>query len=219
MTGNISVKPTHLGLDLGIELCRINILQILRIAEEHNNFLRIDMEDSPHTDATLELYRNCLDRYPKVGTVLQAYLFRSAADLSGLMNGPLNFRLCKGIYSESPGIAIQDRTAINDNFVALARQALEGGAYLAIATHDLALIPRLEELIRELEVPVDRFEFQVLLGVPMKGKLEELRDRGYKVRVYVPFGESWYDYSVRRLKENPNLAGNVLKNLLRRKKA
>ncbi|MEE9465433.1 MAG: proline dehydrogenase family protein, partial [Candidatus Neomarinimicrobiota bacterium] len=124
--------------------------------------------------------------------------------------------LCKGIYREPPEVAIQDQAGISDNFVALARQAFTGGAYLAIATHDLPLVDRLVELVGELGVPPERFEFQVLHGVPMSGKLQDLLARNYKVRVYVPFGEAWYDYSMRRLKENPNIAGHVLGNLFKK---
>ncbi|MEE9465599.1 MAG: proline dehydrogenase family protein, partial [Candidatus Neomarinimicrobiota bacterium] len=158
---NISLKPTHLGLDLGRELCRTNLLKVLAAGRDTGNFLRIDMEDSPHTDETIGLYLDCREQYDQVGSVLQAYLHRSADDLARLMSPGFNFRLCKGIYREPPEVAIQDRAAISDNFVTLARQAFTGGAYLAIATHDLPLIDRLEALIRELGVPPERFEFQV----------------------------------------------------------
>ncbi len=216
LRANISLKPSHLGLDIDLETCERNLYQVLNAAADTGNFLRIDMENSAHTDDTLTLYRRCLEHYPQVGPVLQAYLYRSRDDLAGLMSSPLNFRLCKGIYRESPEIAIQDRAAINDNYLALLRQAFEGNAYVAIATHDLSLIAWAEELIGELNIPPSRFEFQVLYGVPMEGKLEALLAADYKVRIYVPFGETWYDYSLRRLKENPNLAGYVLRNLLRR---
>lgn len=215
LSANISLKLTHLGLDIDVKTCKWNLFKVLDAAAATDNFLRIDMEDSPHTDDTLSLYRRCQERYPRVGLVLQAYLFRSRDDLAGLMSSPLNFRLCKGIYREPPDIAIQDRTAINDNYLALLRQAFEGGAYVAIATHDQTLIGHAGELIHELNIPPARFEFQVLYGVPMEGRLEELLARGYKVRIYVPYGESWYDYSLRRLKENPRIAGYVLKNLFR----
>ncbi len=213
---NISLKPTHLGLDLGRELCRDNLLKVLSAGRETGNFLRIDMEDSSHTDDTLALYSDCRDFYDPVGPVLQAYLRRSSDDLARILSPRLNLRLCKGIYREQPEIALQQPSAINDNFLALTRQALEGGAYLALATHDRPLIARLEELIRDLRVPPDRFEFQVLYGVPMGGKLQELQSQGFKVRIYVPFGEAWYDYSKRRLEENPDIAGYVLSNLLRK---
>ncbi|MFC1481950.1 proline dehydrogenase family protein [Candidatus Neomarinimicrobiota bacterium] len=212
---NISVKPTHLGLDLGLDVCRENLFAILDAAKAQNNFLRIDMENSPYTDRTIELYRSCQGRYPSVGMVLQAYLYRSARDITELSSAPFNFRLCKGIYRESPEIAIQERQAINSNFLDLTRQALTDGTYVGLATHDQGLIDDLVKLVQEIGTPTACFEFQVLYGVPMGTKLEELLKLGYKVRVYVPFGEEWYDYSIRRLKENPDIAGNVLRNLFR----
>ncbi len=213
---NISLKPTHLGLDMGWEVCRTNLLKVLAAGRKTGNFLRIDMEDSPHTDKTIRLYHDCREQYDQVGPVLQAYLHRSAGDLARLMSPDLNFRLCKGIYREPPEAAIQDQAGISANFVALARQAFTGGAYLAIATHDRPLIDRLVALIKELDVPPERFEFQVLHGVPMGGQLQDLLGRDFMVRIYVPFGEAWYDYSMRRLKENPNIAGHVLGNLFRK---
>jgi proline dehydrogenase len=217
LRSNISLKPTHLGLDIDYSICEQNLNRILDVAAETGNFLRIDMEDSPHTDDTLKLYRNCLQRYPRVGPVLQAYMHRSSSDLNQLAQSPLNFRLCKGIYRELPDIAIQDRTAINDNFISLLQQAFEADAYVAIATHDQALIDRTLVLIETMNIPNSRFEYQVLYGVPMDGKLEELLAKGFTVRIYIPFGEAWYDYSLRRLKENPNLAGYVFHNLFRRR--
>ena len=215
VNANISVKPTHLGIDFGLEVCRENLFAILDAAKAQNNFLRIDMENSPYTDKTIELYHSCQARYPAVGLVIQAYLFRSARDITDLSAAPLNFRLCKGIYREAPDIAIQKRQAINTNFINLTRQALQAGAYVGLATHDQGLIDKLVELVQELGSPKECFEFQVLYGVPMGTKLDELLALGFKVRVYVPFGEEWYDYSIRRLKENPDIAGNVLRNLFR----
>lgn len=215
VNANISVKPTHLGLDLGLDVDRENLFAILDAAKAQNNFLRIDMENSPYTDKTIELYRSCQGRYPSVGLVFQAYLYRSVRDISELSAAPLNIRLCKGIYREAPEIAIQERKAINSNFLNLTRQALTAGAYVGLATHDQGLIDELVELVQELGTPTECFEFQVLYGVPMGTKLEELRELGFKVRVYVPFGEHWYDYSIRRLKENPDIAGNVLRNLFK----
>ncbi len=213
LVANISLKPSHLGLDVDLETCEQNLLRVLEAAAETDNFLRIDMESSAHTDETIALYRRCRERHVKVGLVLQAYLHRSRDDLAALDPAQLNFRLCKGIYREPPEIAIQEPAAISDNYLALLRQAFEAKAYVAIATHDRPLIDRAVELIRELEIPPTRFEFQVLYGVPMEGKLEELLARGYKVRHYVPFGEAWHAYCLRRLKENPNVAGYVLRNL------
>ena len=214
---NISLKPTHLGLDLGTDVCLANLRQVLEAARQQGNFLRLDMESSAHTDDTIQLYRRLHSSYEKVGLVLQAYLKRSAADLADLMFPGLNVRICKGIYREPAEIGLQDAAAINDNFTALLRLGFEGGASMAIATHDQKLIQAARRLIDELQVPLSRLEFQVLYGVPMGGTLEKLLEAGYTVRVYLPFGEAWHDYALRRLKENPAIAGYVLKNLLRRR--
>ena len=213
---NISLKPTHLGLDLGAEVCLANLRLVMEAARQQDNFLRLDMESSAQTDDTIRLYRQLHSSYDKVGLVLQAYLKRSAADLAGLMFPGLNVRICKGIYREPPEIGLQDGAAVNDNYTALLRQGFEGGASMAIATHDLKLIQAARRLIDELQVPPSRFEFQVLYGVPMSGTLERLLAAGYTVRVYLPFGEDWHNYALRRLKENPAIAGYILKNMLRR---
>lgn len=218
ITANISIKPTHLGLDLSQQICTDNIKQVLAAAKKNDNFLRIDMENSPHTDATLDIYQTCFADYDQVGVVFQAYLYRTKDDLSKLDSDKFNFRLCKGIYRESETIAIQDRQAINANYLALVRQILNGKGYVALATHDLGLIDGCVALINEMNIDPSRFEFQVLYGVPMKGKLEQLLALGYKVRVYIPFGEAWYEYSSRRIKENPDIAGYVFGNLFRRSK-
>ncbi|RMF09799.1 MAG: proline dehydrogenase [Candidatus Neomarinimicrobiota bacterium] len=214
LQSGISLKLTHLGLELDPDLARENLLQVLEAARATHNFLRIDMENSPYTDATLDLYQTCRSRYPRVGTVLQAYLHRTLADIQALGSAPLNVRICKGIYRESPQIAYQDREEIRNNYVRAVQAVLNQGGFVAIATHDLPLIDRIEQWLVQEQIPTDRFEFQVLYGVPMQGKLEQLLEKGYTVRVYVPFGQAWFDYSIRRLKENPHIVGYVLKNLL-----
>ena len=175
------------------------------------------MESSKDTDATLKLYNECKKQYNEVGTVLQAYLFRSKNDLKMISaNSSCNFRLCKGIYSESSEIAIHNREEINSNFLKLLRYALENKIYVGIATHDLELLKKTYEIIDELKIPKVKFEFQVLYGVPMSGWLEKHIENGYKVRVYVPFGKDWYAYSIRRLQENPDIAGYILKDIFRK---
>ena len=214
---NISIKPTHLGLDMGMKYAQDNILSLLKAAEETDNYLRIDMENSAVTDDTIRLYNKCRESYSDIGTVLQAYLYRSENDLKILgQDKNFNFRLCKGIYRENTDIAIQDRRKINANFIALLRYAFENNIYVGIATHDLYLLETAYRLITTLNIPSDRFEFQVLYGVPMSGWLQKHVQNSYKVRVYVPFGDDWYDYSLRRLKENPNIARYVLKNMFRK---
>ncbi len=214
---NISLKLTHLGMEIDPGLAEENVTDILEVAKDHGNFLRIDMENSPYTDETIRVYQNCLKRYHRVGTVLQAYLYRTLDDIESLNAPSFNCRICKGIYRESPRIAIQDPESINVNFLEAAQQLILGGSYAAIATHDISLIDAMESWIRDNNIPNNRYEFQVLYGVPMNGRLEALLEHGHVVRIYVPFGESWFDYSVRRLKENPNIMWYVVKNMFKKR--
>ena len=210
---NISVKPTHIGLDISMDLALENFKILINKASESSNFLRIDMESSKNTDSTFKIYNDLFKIYPKVGVVLQAYLKRSIADIEKLAGPGFNARICKGIYKENKNIAYQDPEDISKNFLAMAKAMLAKNSYACYATHDLQLIDDLVSLTKEMDADTSKFEFQVLYGVPMKGKLDELLKSGYKVRVYVPYGPDWYDYSIRRIKENPNIAGYVIKNL------
>ena len=214
---NISMKPTHVGLNISLAEAMSNITTILKKAQEHNNFLRIDMENSPFTDQTIEIYHHCKTIYYNVGMVIQSYLHRSIDDILLLADDQFNSRICKGIYKESEYIAYQDREEIQGNFLKLAKNMVTRNAYSAFATHDQELIDRLLDWIITDKVPKDLFEFQVLYGVPMNGRLEALLGAGYKVRVYVPYGPDWFDYSVRRLKENPKIISYVLKNFFRKR--
>jgi len=216
LNANISLKPTHLGMEIDPELAKKNILEILKKAKEHNNFLRIDMENSPYTDNTINIYKECLKKYDKVGTVFQAYLHRTYDDIKNLDSDKFNFRLCKGIYRESEKIAYHDREEIREKFIEDTKLVLKGKGYVAIATHDIPLIDKIENWIIENNIPKDRFEFQVLYGVPMGNRLNQLLEKGYTVRNYVPFGEAWFDYSIRRLKENPNIMWYVLGNIFKK---
>ena len=214
---NISIKPTHIGLDIGEDFARTNLITLLNKAHETSNFLRIDMESSEVTDTTLDLYNECKKEYSKVGTVLQAYLYRSEKDLKMLSaDDNCNFRLCKGIYRESPEIALQKRGEINYNFLKLLRYAFDNNIYVGIATHNLELLKKTYDIIDELKIPAEKFEFQVLYGVPMSGWMEKHIENGYKVRVYVPFGKDWYAYSIRRLQENPDIAGYIIRDIFRK---
>ena len=214
---NISMKPTHIGLNISLAEAMSNITTILKKAQEHENFLRIDMENSPFTDQTIEIYHHCKTIYNNVGVVIQSYLHRSIDDILFLANDQFNSRICKGIYKESEYIAYQNREKIQDNFLTLAKTMATRNAYSAFATHDQDLIDRLLDWIIKDKIPKDHFEFQVLYGVPMNGRLEALLGAGYKVRVYVPYGPDWFDYSVRRLKENPKIISYVLKNFFRKR--
>ena len=213
---NISIKLTHIGLELDQKLVENNLEEILQHAQLHNNFLRIDMENSPYTQKTLDLYQKYVSSYDKIGIVLQAYLKRSLKDAEDLNNSGFNSRICKGIYNESSEIAYKDRKEIRDNFFLITKEILSGEGFAAIATHDIPLIDRIEEWIEENNIPNNRFEFQVLYGVPMGNRLNKLLEKGCAVRQYIPFGPDWFDYSLRRLKENPKIISYVLANLFKK---
>ena len=212
----LSVKPTHIGLSISESEAISNMIMIAKKAQEFGNFLRIDMESSDYTDQTFEIMKECKKFYSNVGVAIQAYLYRSHNDIEKLGDDSFNTRICKGIYKESNTIAYQEREDIRNNFLLLAKTMAEQGAFCGYATHDQELIDRLIEWIQSEGIPSHLFEFQVLFGVPMAGRLESLLDSGYKVRVYVPFGPDWFEYSVRRLKENPDIAGYVISNIFKK---
>jgi len=207
LDANVSVKPTGLGLKLGYDLCKRNVSAVIAAAEPTNRFVRIDMEDSSTTDDTLRLVRELRDEgHPRVGPVLQASLKRTVADAALLAGASV--RLCKGIYVEPESIQFREDEAVRDNFVRTLETLLDGDCYAAIATHDEWLVDRSLRLLRERGLTPDRYEFQMLLGVR-----PELGDRiiasGHRLRIYVPFGRQWYEYSRRRLQENPKIAGYI----------
>jgi len=210
LNANLSIKPTQMGLAINKEFAYQNILELVKQAHGINNFVRIDMEDSPFTDLTIEVYKRIYEDYSNVGVVLQSYLKRTYNDTIVLNKLGTNYRLCKGIYIEPATIAYKDRQAIRDNFLKCLELMLKNSNYVGIATHDKYLIDKSYQMIKDLNVPKDMFEFQMLLGVR-----EDLRDKinkdGYKIRIYVPFGDDWYKYSIRRLQENPNIAGHIVK--------
>ena len=213
----ISVKLSELGLRFDVEGCRQAIRTLIACAADHDRFVRIDMEDSSVTSVTLDIYREMRREFENVGIVIQSCLRRSEKDIAQLMEeGATDVRLCKGIYIEPEAIAFVDPDEIRQSFNNLLEQLFEGGARrVAIATHDPLLVEHAEAVIEKLGVGEDRYEFQMLLGVA--GTLRrELVDRGHPMRVYVPFGDRWYAYSMRRLRENPNIAGHVVSNLLSR---
>jgi proline dehydrogenase len=216
LDSNISVKPTALGLNLGYELCRENLEDVVRHAAEHGNFVRIDMEDSSTTDDTLRLYRELREAgYDKVGIVLQARLKRTLDDVRALAELRPNVRICKGIYLEAPEIAFRDFDAVQASFVQALRELVEGGSYVGIATHDEWLIEQGKRLVAERGLGRDDYEFQMLLGVrPALG--DELVREGHRLRIYTPFGRNWYSYSLRRLQENPKIAGYIAGDTLNR---
>jgi len=216
LDSNVSLKPTHLGMEIDPALAEENLLSIMKKAKEHDNFMRIDMENSPYTDSTIKIYKKCISKYDKVGMVLQSYLHRTGDDIKNLDNPKFNSRICKGIYRESEDISFHDKVKIRDKMFEDVKSILTGKGYAAIATHDIQLIDIVEKWIIDNSIPFDRFEFQVLHGVPMGKRLEKLLGKGYKVRIYVPFGEAWFDYSIRRLKENPNMMWYIVGNLFKK---
>ena len=213
LNANLSIKLSHIGQDLGYDFVKSNLMILVNAAKKHNNFLRLDMENSPYTSETINLYKKAFESYSNVGIVLQAYMHRSKDDLDKLANEKFNVRICKGIYIESEDIAFRDYQKIRDNYIVLVQQALIKGAYVGIASHDEYLIDKLYLWIKENQIATTQYGFQILHGVPMEKKLQQLIKEGNKVRVYVPYGDNWYDYSVRRLKENPKMAGYIIKNI------
>lgn len=214
---NISLKLTQFGLRLDKEGAFDHVKRMLEVAARHEFFVRIDMEDSTVTDVTLEFYHRARQIYPRVGTVLQARLFRTIEDARQLAAEGANIRLCKGIYKEPAAVAHTRMRDINEAFVAAARILMDGPSYVGLATHDVPLIERLKKEIDARPAAVrTQLEFQALLGVPVRRTLEQLMAEKYTVRLYVPYGREWYAYSVRRLKENPDMAMAIAKSLFSR---
>ena len=209
LDSNVSVKLTALGLKLDYDVCRANLETVVADAASRNNFVRIDMEDSSTTDDTLHLYRQLREAgYDNVGIVLQALLRRTVSDVRALADLRPSVRLCKGIYVEPPEVAYRDFGAVRASFVRALETLLDGGSYVGIATHDEWLIDQGKRLVRERELRREEYEFQMLLGVrPQLG--DGLVREGHRLRIYVPFGRQWYAYSLRRLQENPKIAGYI----------
>jgi proline dehydrogenase len=214
LEANISIKPTHLGLRISKDFCYSNIDELVAEAKGKDNFVRIDMEDHTTTTDTLDLYERLHDAHGNVGVAIQSYLKRSEKDVRALALENANLRLCKGIYVEPQEVAYQEMRQINENFISLLEIMLTAGSYVGIATHDDELITKSERLIDKLGLGSRDYEFQMLLGVREKTR-QEVAAKGHRMRVYVPFGSDWYAYSLRRLKENPKLARQVIREVLK----
>ena len=216
--GNYSVKPSMFGLLLDPEVCYKHIREIVAKAASYNNFIRVDMEDSPCTDLEIELYRRLKAEFPKnVGLVVQAYLKRTLRDVKNLMDIhsteiPLNYRLCKGIYVEPAAIAYKKYDEVNEHYLEDLEYMFQNGVYPGIATHDKPLIEGAYKLIEKYNVPKNMYEFQMLYGVTPELR-KSIVTKGHTMRVYVPFGKQWFGYSTRRLKENPKMASHIMKAL------
>lgn len=213
LESGISVKLTGLGLAIDEDLCRANLEEIVEYASARNRFVRVDMEDSPYTSATLDLVLDMHERHENVGAVIQAYMRRSMRDVERLIEAGVTARICKGIYDEPRQVAYKEFDTVRQNYINLLEEFLRSGVYVGIATHDEHLVLHALRMIHRFDVPKDRYEFQMLLGVD-----EELQKilvgGGHKLRIYVPYGEKWYEYSTRRLKENPKIAGYVAKDVM-----
>ena len=210
---NVSIKLTLLGLKIDEGFCRDNVARIVETAQRFGNFVRIDMEDNTTTDATLRIYRELHARYGNLGVVLQAYMRRTLRDIEELPDQGASVRLCKGIYVEPRKIAWKGYETVRHNYVQALDKLFTQGVYVGIATHDEYLACAASALIDRHGLARDRYELQMLLGVD-----EELRriliESGHRLRVYVPYGQDWYAYSIRRLRENPEVARHVLKAMM-----
>ncbi len=215
LNANLSVKLTQFGLKLDKEFCYANVREVVELAVSFNNFVRIDMEDHTCTDDTIEIFTRLKKDFPNVGIAVQAYLKRTEADVQRLIELGAGFRLCKGIYIEPAEIALKNRKEIRENYLKLLDLMFSKKAYVGIATHDSYLVDGAKKLIAKYQLQPNEYEFQMLLGVR-----NDLRDAliagGHRLRVYVPFGSKWHAYSLRRFKENPEVAGYVFKALFDR---
>lgn len=216
INGNYSLKPTSFGLLIDKDVCYSHIREIVAKAASFNNFVRVDMEDSPCVDLEIELFRRLKAEFPKnVGLVIQAYLKRTLDDLKAMTDlnseaTPLSYRLCKGIYVEPAEIAFKKYEEINQHFLEDLEFMFKNRIYVGIATHDKPLIDGAYQLIEKYNVPKNMYEFQMLYGVTPKLR-KMIVDDGHPMRVYVPFGKQWFGYSTRRLKENPKMASHIIK--------
>lgn len=216
---HVSVKLTQMGLDLRADLCLENMRQVVGKAKEIGTFVRIDMEDSHHTQATLNVYKTLREEFDNVGIVIQSYLYRSEADMQALLDLGANVRLCKGAYKEPPDIAFPQKKDVDATYIKLARMFLaangkSNGAHLALATHDEMIISWAEQYTAEHRVDRARYEFQMLYGIRSDLQHKLTRD-GYAMRVYVPYGTHWYPYFMRRLAERPSNVIFLFRNLFR----
>jgi proline dehydrogenase len=216
LDSNVSVKLTGLGLKLGYELCRENLFAVVEDAAGRGNFVRIDMEDSSTTDDTFRLYRELREAgHDNVGVVLQARLKRTVEDVHALAELRPNVRLCKGIYLEPPEIAFRDYESVRANFLQALEELWDAGCYVGVATHDELLIEHAARGVARRGLRREQYEFQMLLGV-RPGLGDELVAQGHRLRIYTPFGRHWYAYSLRRLQENPRIAGYIAADTLNR---
>jgi proline dehydrogenase len=214
LDSNVSLKLTQFGMDISEDACRENVRQLVEHASGLNSFVRIDMESSDYTDRTLRLVTSLHAAYKTCGAVIQAYLYRSQNDVDCLCREGIRVRLCKGAYLEPPSVAFQKKSEVDANFVKLAHKLLTEGTYPAIATHDERILRDLLSFIKSNGILRDRFEFQMLYGI-RRDLQRRLIAGGYRLRLYIPFGEAWYPYFMRRLAERPANVLFIVRNLFR----
>ena len=214
INGNVSLKLTQFGMDLSLAECTANVEALVRQAAALSTFVRVDMESSEYVDRTLDLVVNLHDRYKATGTVIQAYLYRSRKDVEMLCARGIRVRLCKGAYLEPPSVAFQSKADVDRNFVELMNRLLETGVYPAIATHDEKIIEQTERFVESRKIARDSFEFQMLYGI-RRDIQKRLVSEGYRLRLYVPYGQAWYPYFMRRLAERPANVFFLARNLFR----
>lgn len=210
LDSTVSVKLTHMGLKIDNKFCYQNVAALLQEAKKYNNLITIDMEDHTCTTGTLEIFQRLRKDFDNVGTVLQAYMRRTISDINNLLPLKPNLRICKGIYNEPREIAYKDDLTINQNYTYAIEKLLSNNCYVGIATHDERLVWEAFRLIDKYHLNKDQYEFQMLLGVDAQLR-KIILNEGHKLRVYVPFGKEWFAYSTRRLKENPYIAGHIMK--------
>ena len=212
---NVSCKLTQLGLDLGVEFCESLVVPIVQRAASYDNFLRVDMEGSVYTQRTVELVKRVRAQNPAIGTVIQSYLYRSAADITDLLAYGCRIRLCKGAYKEPAEVAFPKKKDVDANYVRLMQMLLPSGFYHGIATHDPAMIAATIRFAAAKQISKDDFEFQMLYGVRTDLQRRLVKD-GYRLRIYIPYGRDWFPYFMRRLAERPANVAFFARNFLRR---
>lgn len=211
LNSNVSLKPTQLGLAINPELGLRNIKRVVEKARAYGNFVRIDMEDTPYTTATIDMFKKLRQEYDNVGIVIQAYLYRSHDDIQDLLRCNARIRLCKGAYDEPASVAFPKKTDTDKNYVDLMKVLVQSGIYHGIATHDPQMIKATRDFTKEKNIPKSAYEFQMLYGV-RRDLQTKLAGGGYNIRVYVPYGKHWYPYFMRRLAERPANIWFIMKN-------
>jgi proline dehydrogenase len=214
LNANVSCKLTQLGLDLSAEFCEGLVLSVVERAASYDNFLRVDMEGSVHTQRTVELVKRIRARNPAIGTVIQSYLYRSAGDIQDLLGYGCRIRLCKGAYKESADVAFEKKQDVDGNYIRLMQLLLPSGFYHAIATHDPHMIAQTIRWAAEKQVSKNDFEFQMLYGIRTDLQRRLVSD-GYRIRIYIPYGRDWFPYFMRRLAERPANIVFLLRNFFR----